>query len=49
MPIEVPDLIGEPYVDASRQVYLPELGLPVLVYGGDQRAVRRAFDRSLNS
>lgn len=41
-----PDLIGEPYVDGSEHVYLPMLGIPVLVFGGDGVGVRRAFDRA---
>lgn len=41
-----PGLIGENYVDGSGQEYLPKLGLPCLVYGGDGPALRRAFDRA---
>lgn len=44
----VPDLIGEPYGDASGRFYLPKFGLPVLVYAGDQTGVRRAFHRALD-
>lgn len=44
---ELPELIGEPYVDGSGHAYLPKLGLPVLVYTGDRAGVRRAFRRSL--
>ncbi len=44
---EFPDLIGEDYRDGSGVRYLPKLGLPCLVYGGDGIAVRRAFDRAL--
>jgi hypothetical protein len=43
----LPDLIGAPYVDGSGRVYLPKLGLPVLVYAGDQAGVRRSFHRAL--
>ncbi|WCO67449.1 DUF2000 domain-containing protein [Iamia majanohamensis] len=42
-----PDLVGEPYVDASGVGYLRKLGLPVLVYAGDGPGLRRAFDRAL--
>ena len=42
-----PELIGEPYVDGSGRLYLPMLGIPVLVFGGDGAGVRRAFDRAL--
>lgn len=42
-----PDIIGEPYVDASGQEYPPILGLPVRVFGGDAAGIRRAFDRGL--
>lgn len=43
----LPELIGDPYVDASGRVYMPKLGLPVLVYGGDPGGVGRAFHRAL--
>ena len=41
-----PDLIGDTYVDGSGVEYLPKLGKPCLIYGGDAGAVRRAFDRA---
>lgn len=41
-----PELIGEPYVDGSGVTYLPKLGQPCLVHGGDSPALRRAFDRA---
>lgn len=44
---ELPELIGDRYVDASGRAYLPKLGLPVHVYGGDSMGVRRAFHRAL--
>jgi hypothetical protein len=44
---EYPDLVGENYVDASGHIYLPKLGLPILIYSGDQTGIRRAFDRAL--
>src|SRR5690606_3384417 len=31
-----PELIGARYVDGSGHIYMPKLGLPVLVYEGDQ-------------
>ena len=43
----LPDLIGAPFVDGSGRVYLAKLGLPVLVYEGDQASLRRAFHRAL--
>ena len=42
-----PELNGDPYVDGSGGVYLPMLGIPVLVFGGDGAGIRRAFDRAL--
>lgn len=42
-----PDLIGEAYVDGSGGAYLPMLGIPVLVFGGDGAGIRRAFDRAM--
>ena len=41
------DLVGDPYSDASDQTYLPMLGTPVLVFGGDGSALTRAFRRAL--
>jgi hypothetical protein len=41
-----PDVIGEPYADASGRRYLPMFGHPVLVYAGDGPAVTRAFGRA---
>jgi hypothetical protein len=42
-----PDVIGEPYADASDQGYLPMFGHPVLVYAGDGPGITRAFGRAL--
>ncbi len=42
------DLVGEPYEDAAGQGYLPMLGTPVLVFGGDGAALTRAFRRALD-
>ncbi|HLM65628.1 MAG TPA: DUF2000 domain-containing protein [Acidimicrobiales bacterium] len=41
-----PDLVGEPYVDADTQRYLPMFVRPVSVYGGDGAALTRAFTRA---
>lgn len=41
-----PQVIGEPYADASGRRYLPMFGHPVLVYAGDAAAVTRAFGRA---
>jgi hypothetical protein len=41
-----PDLVGEAYVDADGQRYLPMFVQPVLVYGGDRAALTRAFTRA---
>lgn len=43
-----PELIGARYVDGSGHIYMPKLGLPVLVYEGDQAGLRRAFDRAMD-
>jgi hypothetical protein len=42
------DLVGEPYEDGSGQSYLPMLGYPVMVFGGDGAALTRAFHRALD-
>lgn len=41
-----PEVIGEPYVDASAVKYLPMFGHPVLVFAADAPRLRRAFDRA---
>jgi hypothetical protein len=43
-----PELIGQPYQDASEVVYLPMFGHPVLVFAAEARGIRRAFDRALS-
>jgi hypothetical protein len=43
-----PDLVGEPYRDASGNEYLPMFVQPVLVYEADAAALRRAYDRALD-
>ena len=43
----VPDLVGEPYRDASGNEYLPMFVQPVLVYQADAPALRRAYERAL--
>jgi hypothetical protein len=42
-----PEVIGDPYVDASGRTYLPMFVTPVLVYVADRRGIERAFGRSL--
>ena len=41
-----PDLIGEPYVDASGATYLSMFGHPVLVFAADAAAIDRAATRT---
>ena len=41
-----PATVGEPYVDGSGNRYLPMFRQPVLVYGADAAAIRRAFERA---
>lgn len=42
-----PGLVGERYVDASGNPYLPMFRQPVLVFQGDAAAVRRAYERAM--
>jgi hypothetical protein len=42
-----PDCIGEPYEDASGNMYLSLIGQPILIYGGDGAALTRVLDRAL--
>jgi hypothetical protein len=41
-----PDVVGEPYRDASGNEYLPMFVQPVLVYEADAAALRRAYERA---
>jgi hypothetical protein len=41
-----PSVVGEPYVDASGETYLPMFRQPVLVFGADGPAIRRAYERA---
>jgi len=43
----VPDVVGEPYRDASGNEYLPMFVQPVLVYEADSAALRRAYERAM--
>ena len=42
-----PESIGEPYEDASGNVYMRLLGQPMLVYGADSAGLARVLDRTL--
>ena len=44
----VPDVVGEPYRDASGNEYLPMFVQPVLVYEADAAALRRAYERAMS-
>jgi len=43
----VPEVVGEPYRDASGNEYLPMFVQPVLVYEATRDGLRRAYDRAL--
>ena len=43
-----PDVVGEPYRDASGNEYLPMFVQPVLGYEADAAALRRAYERALD-
>lgn len=45
---EVPEVIGDRYVDSSGRVYPPMLAHPVRVFDGDATQVRRSFERALS-
>jgi hypothetical protein len=42
-----PECVGEPYQDGSGTPYLPLIGQPILIYGGDQAALTRALARNV--
>lgn len=41
-----PELVGEPYVDASGNSYLPMFRQPVMVFAADTAGLRRAYERA---
>jgi hypothetical protein len=42
-----PALVGEPYVDGSRNQYLPMCRQPIMVYAADGPGLRRAYERTM--
>jgi hypothetical protein len=44
----VPEVVGEPYRDASGNEYLPMFVQPVLVYEADAVALRHAYERAMS-
>jgi hypothetical protein len=44
----VPEIVGEPYRDASGNEYLPMFVQPVLVYESDAAGLRRAYERAMS-
>ena len=42
-----PELVGEPYEDASGNRYLPMFGQPVMIFEGDAAGLRRAYERAM--
>jgi hypothetical protein len=44
----VPDVVGEPYRDASGNEYLPMFVQPVLVYEANGEALRRVYERAMS-
>ena len=42
-----PATVGEPYRDADGTEYLPMFRQPVLVFGADAPAIRRAYERAM--
>ena len=45
--VAVPEIVGEPYLDADGTRYLPTFGQPVLVLTGDRAALRAARTRAV--
>ena len=42
-----PECVGDAYEDGSGTQYLPLIGQPILIYGGDRAALTRALERAL--
>lgn len=40
-------LVGEPYVDADGNRYLPMCRQPMMIYAAEQPALRRAYERAM--
>jgi hypothetical protein len=43
----LPDLVGEPYEDASGRRYLPMIKQPIMIFSATRDQVRGAYERSL--
>ena len=43
----IPQLVGDAYVDASGNRYLPMLRQPILIYAADGAGIRRAYERAM--
>jgi hypothetical protein len=41
-----PEIVGEPYVDASARTYFPLVRQPVLIFGADRDQLVRAMERA---
>lgn len=42
-----PDLVGDPYIDASGNHYLPMCRQPIMIYAADHSGLRRAYERAM--
>ena len=42
-----PALVGEPYIDATGNRYLPMCRQPILIYAADRSGLRRAYERAM--
>ena len=43
-----PDMVGEPYVDASGRSYLPMIKQPILIFSADRAQIRAVYDQALS-
>jgi hypothetical protein len=43
-----PSFVGEPYVDATGNRYLPMCRQPIMVYAADAAGIRRAYERAMS-
>lgn len=43
-----PGMLGEPYLDASGQAYMPMVIQPMMIYQADAEAMRKAYLRALD-
>jgi hypothetical protein len=43
----LPEILGEPYIDASDRRYLPMIRQPIMIYGANHAQLRAAYEEAV--